>query len=378
MLFEKVIGQKQLKRQLIQLVRQNRISHALLLSGSPGSGNFPLALAFAQYIQCSDRGEEDACGRCASCVQASKLVHPDIHFVFPVARVGKVQSEPMSDDFLDPWRSYLLEHPYPDLPSWYGAIQIENQQAGIFTKEAQSILRKLSFKAFESDYKVVIVWMPEKMNLTAANKLLKILEEPPEKTVFLMVTNHPGELLPTIFSRSQHIKVPRIAREDLRTHLELQFPDLGDGLTAVVGMAQGDYLGACELIENTDQATWFREKFIAWMRLCYRVKYLDLEKIVSELASLGRERQKAFLQYGLYMVRNNLMLNQGMNQITLMNRDEMEFSERFSRFIHPVNAPLLLSEFQKAYAQIGMNANPRILFTDLSLQVNRHLSLGNN
>ncbi|MCD6333071.1 MAG: DNA polymerase III subunit delta, partial [Bacteroidales bacterium] len=257
MKFEEVAGQDGIRERLIQSVQTNRVSHALLFSGQPGSGHFAMALAFAQYLQCRDRGERDSCGVCPSCHQAQQHIHPDIHYVFPVARTAgfKAGEEPYSDRFLEAWRDYLTGHPSPSLQEWYRTIGIENQQAGIFKREAQEILKKLSFKAYESEYKVLIIWMPEKMHAVAANKLLKIIEEPPEKTVFLLVSDHPEEILPTISSRAQMIRVPVIRDKSLQAR-----------------------------IGGEEQLAEFRQHFISWMRLIYKVEIGPLQQLIQKLA----------------------------------------------------------------------------------------------
>lgn len=374
MLFREVVGHGDLKAHLIQSVRTGRVSHALLFSGTPGSGHYPLALALAQYLHCSSPGEEDSCGVCPSCHQSAAFVHPDTHFVFPVARTAKITGEPASDDFIDPWRQYLSENPYPFKETWFEAMGVENKQAGIFRREAQEILRKMSFKPYESEFKVVIFWLPEMMNPTAANKLLKIVEEPADFTVFLFVTQQPEDILPTILSRTQLIKVPRIADKDLKEKLMKDFPGAISDPDGTIQVANGDYLKARELIEEREQTVFNRDKFISWMRMAYKLKMPDITAWVDEMSDIGRERQKTFLLYGLRMIRENFMINQGMKEMASLDREESNFSSRFNAFIHPGNIEELMREFNLAIAQIGMNANPKILFTDMSCQIYKLLN----
>lgn len=375
MRFNEIPGQDAIRARLLQAVKTNRVSHALMLSGSAGSGNFALALALAQYLQCSSPLEDDSCGVCPACHQAAQYVHPDIHFVFPVARTAKIKDEPSSDDFIDEWRQYLSTGPYPSLEGWYHAMGIENKQAGIFKKEAQEILRKLNFKSFQSDYKVIIFWMPEKMNTTAANKLLKIIEEPADHTVFLFVTCGTDEILPTILSRTQLIKVPRISAEALYNKLKEEYPDQEKILKSLVQRAQGDYLLAQQMIDQSDQNLLNRDRFIRWMRISFGLQIKDITDWVSEVSEIGRERQKWFLQYSLSMIRNNYLVNRGMPELAIMDPEESAFSSRFSAFIHPGNIDGLMSEFDLAISQITMNANPKILLTDMSLQLYRLLKM---
>ncbi len=381
MLFREVIGQEAVKRQLLKSVHERRVSHALLLAGSPGTGNFQLALAFAQYLQCRNPSADDSCGVCAPCVQSSKYIHPDIHFSFPMAKTPLMREsikgvdEPHSDIYLPVWREFMTQNPFPSIDAWHEAMGVENQQSMIYKREAAEILRKLSFKSFESDFKVLIMWLPEKMNVTTANKLLKIIEEPPLQTVFLFVTSQPGDLLPTILSRTQIIKVPMLGESALRERLLTEYPEAGDALDDVLRLAQGDYLEARSRLLRNDQIREYRELFIRWTRLSYGMKYLEIQELMTEFSEMGRERQKAFFDYALGLVRQNLMLNLGLSQVALLDQEEAGFSEKFNAFIHRGNIAEISRELQNAANQIGMNANPKILFTDLSFRLSRLLSM---
>ncbi len=380
MRFNEIPGQDAIRARLLQSVKTNRVSHAMMLSGSPGCGHYALALALAQYLQCTSPAEDDSCGVCPACHQAAQFIHPDIHFVFPVARTAKIKDEPSSDDFITEWRQYLTGNPYPSLEGWYHTMGIENKQAGIFTKEAKDILRKLNFKSYQSDYKVIIFWMPEKMHTAAANKLLKIIEEPADHTVFLFVTSGTDEILPTILSRTQLIKVPRIGAGHLYKKLAAKYPGQEKLVQGVVQRSQGDYLLAEEMIEQCDQNRLDRDRFIRWMRISFGrqanvLQVKDITDWVSEVSEIGRERQKWFLQYGLSMIRNNFMVNQGLAELAILDAEESAFSSKFNAFIHPGNIDELMQEFDLAIAQITMNANPKILLTDMSLNIHRLLRL---
>ncbi|MFH0761399.1 MAG: DNA polymerase III subunit delta [Bacteroidota bacterium] len=375
MQFREVPGQYEIKSRLIQAVRANRVSHALLFSGSAGTGNYAIALAFAQFLQCKNPTEEDSCGRCASCHQAAGMVHPDIHYVFPVARTIKNPGEPISEDLLEEWREYISGNPFPEMNDWFSAMKIENKQAGIFKREAEEILRKLSFKSYQSDYKIVIVWLPEKMNPSAANKLLKIIEEPADHTVFLFVSENTDDILPTILSRTQLIKVPGISVVDLHDKLLVDFPERESELESVAKRSGGDYLIARDMIGLSEAAQVNRDRFIQWMRISFALKIEDIISWVDEITEIGRERQKLFLSYSLEMLRENFLFNQGLKELVTFDPVEAEFAVKFSRFIHPGNITGLMKEFNVSIAQIGMNANPKILFTDMSLQLNRLLRI---
>ncbi|MCX6225876.1 MAG: DNA polymerase III subunit delta, partial [Bacteroidia bacterium] len=242
-----------------------------------------------------------------------------------------------------------------------------------FTKEAKDILRKLNFKSYQSDYKVIIFWMPEKMHPAAANKLLKIIEEPADHTVFLFVTCGTDEILPTVLSRTQLIKVPKIGTEHLLKKLMEEYPGQEKLIRGAVQRSQGDYLLAREMIEQSDQNILNRDRFIRWMRISFGLQVKEIIDWVSEVSEIGRERQKWFLQYALSMIRNNFMLNQGLAELATLDQEESAFSSKFNAFIHPGNIEGLMDEFNLAIAQITMNANPKILLTDMSLQLYRLL-----
>jgi len=369
MSFKSVIGQEALRDQLIHSTRENRVSHALLFHGPPGSGKFPLAVAFAQYLNCSDPGPEDACGVCPACQKAEKFIHPDIHFVFPVITGTKAGSEPVSDNFIADWREYLAESPYPSLPGWLKFMKVENKQAKIFKKEAASIVSKLQLKAFESDYKILIIWMPEKMNATAANKLLKIIEEPPEKTIFLLVAQSTGDILPTILSRTQLIRVKKIPDEVLSQHLIKKYPDKEKLIAGITRLADGNYLEAVDLIEANEQNQIYFDHFVNWMRLIYSFKISELLAFMPTIVELGREKQKDFLLFCLKMIKGNFHLNQKMDDIVRMSPEQKDFSVKFSKYINTGNIADLSLLFSEAISQIGMNANPRILFLDMSTRI---------
>ncbi len=373
MLFKSVIGQEGVRDQLIHAARENRVSHALLFHGPPGSGKFPLALAFAQYLNCSDRGLEDSCGVCPSCSKAERFIHPDIHFVFPVVTGSKPKPEPESDLHIDKWRLYLEAKPYPDLQSWLSFLKAENKQAQIFKKEAESILHKLHLKAYESDYKVVLIWLPEKMNHTAANKLLKIIEEPPDKTIFLMVAQSTDEIIPTILSRCQLVKVNKIPDGVLATGLSERFPEQEQIIKGIIRQADGDYLAAMNLIESDEQNKIYYEHFVQWMRLAYGFKILELLEWIPTMTTLGREKQKEFFIFCLRMIRGNFHMNREVRSIIRLNPEEQQFAERFHKYIHPGNIEDLHNLFSEAVRHISMNANPRILFIDMSTSI--HLLL---
>jgi DNA polymerase III subunit delta' len=369
MFFKEVIGQEKVKSKLIQTVKEARISHTLMLLGNDGTGNLALAIAYAQYINCENKQEDDSCGTCHSCLKYKKLIHPDLHFVYPVNTTKSVTKDPVSDDFIGQWRELVLQNPYFTAEQWYEFIGLENKQGLIGTKESQVVARKLSLKSFESEYKIMIIWRPEKMNAAAANKLLKLIEEPPDKTIFLLVPESDDQILPTILSRSQLLKIPGIEEADLKHSLSGKFNLDEEALSTIVHLAGGSYLKALEAIGSSDENKDYLERFAKWMRLCYTRKALDLINWVDEIYSLGREKQKAFIGFALRMVRENFIMNINYPDINYLTSPEKDFSDRFHPFINGTNIQQISDELNKAYRHVEQNGNARIIFLDMSLKI---------
>jgi DNA polymerase III subunit delta' len=370
MLFREIIGQGEIKNKLTAIAASGKISHAYLLISQEGSGALPLAIAFARYIHCKNKTDNDSCSECPSCLKIQKLSHPDLHFVFPVATTKSVDKEPVSDDFITQWRESLLQNPYMNLAEWYESLGIENKQGGINIYESKEVLRKLGLKSFESDYKIMIIWMPEKMNTQAANKLLKLLEEPPEKTVFILITQDSSQLLPTILSRTQLIKIPKIARPDLQEALTSSFGFSNSvEIESILDYANGDYLKVLEAIDKGRDTSGHFNAFVSLMRVCYGADLSKLNEWVEEIASAGREKQKHFILFALKMLRGNFMMNIQENSISYLKQNEKEFSLKFSKFIHSGNIETLTLEFNQAFIHIEYNANAKIVFFHLGLRI---------
>ena len=370
MYFRDVIGQEEIKKKLVQTVSDSRISHAQLFAGPEGSGSLALALAYAQYISCTDKKEEESCGICPSCNKYLKLIHPDLHFVFPVNKTEEVTKDnPVSDDFIFKWREMLLENPYPTMFGWYEKIGIENKQGIINVRESAEIIRKLNLKTFESDYKVMIIWMPEKMHLSSANKLLKILEEPYENTVFLLVTESPEQIIPTILSRTQMLKIPAIEPALLFEALKSRFELPDDEIQDAVKISEGNYNKAIEYIRKSEETEMNFDRFGSIMRLAYSKNVKGILEWVDQMSVLGREKQKNFLLYALRLVRENYMLNMGNKDLVRLSVKEKEFAIKFSAFIHHNNAPQIAEEFNKACLNIEANAYDKIVFLDMAMNL---------
>lgn len=375
MFFKDIIGQEKVKQRLIKSVSEERVSHAQLFSGPEGNGKMALALAYAQYITCRNRTETDSCGICPSCKKYSKFAHPDLHFVFPIYKPKSVPKA-YSDDFLKQWREMLIQSPYISLYQWGAAIEADNAQLTIYAHESESIIKKLSIKPFEAEFKVMIIWLPEKMNLACSNKLLKLIEEPPVKTLFLMVTENEADIIATIRSRTQIIKIPRITDTDLQNHFLLNGNYNPETVAEMVHHANGNYLKALEFAEPTDDKQYFFDSFQKIMRLAYKagketVNILEILDLAEELAGIGRERQKDFLQYAMQMTREFFIMNLQKPDLVYVNRFERDFGNKFSPFINERNVAHFNRLFEEAYLHISRNGNAKIIFTDTLLSIIR-------
>lgn len=373
MLFKEIIGQQEVKSRLLSLVQDDRTPHALMLFGSPGTGKLALAIAMAQFLSCGDRQSEDACGICPSCLKFSKLVHPDLHFVVPVLKTSKVTKDPVSDHFLEEWREAALSNPYLSENQWYEAIGAENKQGVINKEESLQIIKKLGFKPYESEFRMMVIWLPEKMNLAAANKLLKLIEEPPEKTLILLVSENTDKILPTILSRTQLMHVPPLPESDIKEgllHQGNQDPQLVDD---AIRKANGNYNTAILALGQDENEMFYFDLFTTLMRLAYARSIIEINEWVDQVAGLGRERQKLLVDYSLRLLRENFMLHMDSDDLNYMSRKENDFSQKFSPFIHEGNIHELVGSFGLAGNHIEANGNPRIILMDLSIRVIRLL-----
>ena len=373
MLFKEIIGQQEVKDKLLRLVRDDRTPHAMMLFGPEGSGKLALAVALVQYLACNSRQKDDSCGVCPSCIKFGKLVHPDLHFVVPVMKTGSMTAPPVSDDFVTAWREALLAEFYLTESQWYESLGAENKQGIINVKESENIIRKLGFKPYESDYRMVVIWLPEKMNQSAANKLLKLIEEPPEKTLILMVSEHTDRLLPTILSRTQLFHVPPILEADLREGLLKEEQTDLQLVEDAVKRANGNISTALQALRQDEIQGQHFELFTELMRLCYSRDIITINGWVERVAGIGRERQKQVLDYSLGLLRENFMLHMENDSLNYLSAKESEFSRKFSPFIHEGNVHALAEAFTMAGNHIEANGNPRIILMDLSIGVIRLL-----
>ncbi|MDR2086213.1 MAG: DNA polymerase III subunit delta' [Dysgonamonadaceae bacterium] len=368
MFFKNIIGQKESCRRLLQSVKDGFIPHARLITGGEGAGAFPLALAYARYLHCTNRGEKDACGECPGCHKIDKLSHPDLHFVFPVIN-KKGKTNTVCDDFLAQWREFVGKNPYFNLSSWLEYISAENAQGTIYSVEADEITRKLNLKAYESEYKIMIVWLPEKMHEVAANKLLKLLEEPPAKTIFLLVSEEPDKIIGTIQSRAQRFPVSPIAQEDLKEVITAKYNLPDEEAALIAHLSNGNYLNAIRIINTTEETEHYLELFKSIMRNAWKRDIVGIKAKTDEFAALGRDKQKGFLAYAQKYIRENFFYRLQIPEINYMNRTETEFSKKFSSYINERNIIDFMDELALAERHIEQNVNPRMVFFDLSTKI---------
>ena len=368
MFFKDIIGQEEAKQKFILEVKEGRIPHAQLLCGPEGVGKLPLAIAYARYICCTDKGENDACGKCPSCIKFNKLVHPDLHFVYPVVK-KKSGKDVVSDDYISEWRSFILANPYFGLSHWLNEMGAENAQALIYAKDSDEIVRKLSLKSSEGGYKVMIIWLPEKMHVVCANKLLKLLEEPPEKTVFLLISEAPELILQTILSRTQRLNIRKLDESSITEALQSKFGLQQQDAENVARLSNGSFVKAMETIHLSEDNKLFFELFVNLMRLSYQRKLREMKLWSEQVAAMGRERQKNFLEYCQRMIRENFIYNFRQRDLIYMSNEEMNFSSRFAPFVNERNVMGIMNELSEAQAHVEQNVNPKMIFFDFSLKM---------
>ena len=367
MFFKDVIGQEEAKQRLIREAKEGKIAHARLFCGPEGIGKLPLAIAYARYLSCNNPGEKDACGICPSCVKFNKLAHPDLHFVFPV--IKKKSKDTVSDDFITEWRELLSQTPYFNLNIWLEEMGAENQQAQIYVKESDKIIRKLSLKSSQGGYKIMIIWLPEKMNVECSNKLLKLLEEPPSQTIFLLVSEEPDMLLTTIQSRTQRFALYGIEEKYITERLQSQYGLQEKDAISIGHRSEGNFLKALESIHLNEENKLFFDLFVSLMRLSYQRKIREMKQWSETLAAMGRERQKHFLSYCQRLVRENFMFNFQDPSLIFMNEEEQNFSKRFAPYINEKNVMGIMDELSEAQRHIEQNVNARMVFFDFSLKM---------
>ena len=361
--WSKVIGQKEAEERLLQLVNEGRLPHALMLCGPQGAGKLPLAVAFACHLL--DNGTPQAKAMLA------KLEHPDLHFTYPTIKLPSMSSEhkPVSDDFAKEWHTLVMKTLYFTMEEWMAAMGAENQQAIITAGESDELVRKLSLKSSQGGYKISIIWLPERMNIECANKLLKLIEEPPYQTIFIMVCEEPDKLLETICSRVQRIDIKKIDNADIEHSLVEQRGIGSDDAHRIARLANGNWIKALDELQVDSENEMFLDMYIMLMRLAYQRKIKDLRKWSEQMAGLGREKQKRFLTYFLRMTRESFMYNFQNEELVYMTQREEDFAKNFARFVNENNILPINDLVNLAIRDIGQNANGKIVFFDLALQM---------
>jgi DNA polymerase III subunit delta' len=361
MQFSDIAGQEAIKQRLISSVLSNRVSHAQLFLGPEGSGSLALAVAYAQYISCENRQPADSCGECSSCRKYNRLIHPDLHFSYPFFRGGE-KEDALPD--LPEWRKILLENPYFNLNEWRARLDAQNKQPNINKAECLHILRNLSLKPFESEYKTIIIWLPEHLG-NEGNRLLKALEEPAQKTLIILVATQQDQILNTIISRTQLVKIPALTDQDVAGFL-IDKGTPRERAEQVAYLSEGNIQAALTFLkeEVDDHFTIFS----GWLRNCYSDNGSQIIEFTEVAAKMGRENQKGFLKYGISLLRESLIILSGAPELVNLPEQEKTFITNFSRVMNMAKAESMIAELEKAHFHVERNANPKILFLDVSLQ----------
>jgi DNA polymerase III subunit delta' len=370
MLFKNIIGNEETKSKLITAINNGHIAHALLFSGNEGSANLALALAFITYLNCENRLEDDSCGVCPSCHKSLKLIHPDVKFSFPF--ITFKDKDPISDNLLGEWRNFVLQDPFNNATGWSTYFGGEDKQLYISVDESRQIIRKLTLKPFEAMLNVMLIWLPEYMNSSAANALLKEIEEPPDNSIFILVTNDIKRLIPTILSRTQVIQIQPFTDEELiRILVEKHFIEK-DNAGKIAHLVNGNINEALRLAREVEYNS--HVMFRDWMRLCYQEDLIQLMQFTEKYQSLGKVSQQTLLLYGLSMLRESLVWNLDQSQLTRVMGEELDFVKKFSVIIDPGTIEKLALLISEASYHLERNANVKILFIDLSLRVSEIFS----
>ena len=363
MQFKHIIGQVAIKQRLINTVKENRVSHAQLFLGPEGSGSLALAVAYAQYLSCEDKQVDDSCGGCSSCRKYQKLAHPDLHFSYPFFAKDKNDT---ALTFIEQWREALLANPYLSLDTWRGYLDAENKQANINIAECHQIIKKLSFKPFESIYKVLILWLPEYLE-KEGNSLLKIIEEPQPNTLFLLVAQSQDQILNTILSRTQLVKIPALTYEDVKQELMENQHQTELAASEIAYLSNGNMTEALAMLNEETKS--FHSLFVQWLRLCYSNKGTEIMAFVDQVSKLGRENQKNFLKYGISFIRECCLIMAGADSLVHLPPAELDTAQKMTKVMNTASAQAISGELEKAHYHVERNANPKILFLDVSLQI---------
>ena len=373
MLFNQIIGQEHIKKHLKVSAENGRIPHAQLFVGKEGSGTLPMAIAYAQFLLCNFSDNADVCN-----LKCDKLQHPDLHFAYPVTSNENVKKHPVSSLFLQDWRSFIETQPYGSLFNWLQHIGVENKQGIIGVDEAEEVVKKLRLKSYEGGFRVMIIWMAEKMNIAAANKLLKLIEEPPEKTVFILITESEEQIINTIKSRCQALHFPALSEQDISNTLVVDHQVSDNDAAKIAHQAEGNFNKALHLLQNDSSDIIFEEWFVAWIRTAFKAKgnaavVQQLIEWSDTIAKTGRETQKRFLDYCLQFFRQALLLNYKSDNLVFMETKTGFDLSKFAPFVHAGNILEIEKELNDAMSHIERNGNAKIILLDLSMKLTRFL-----
>lgn len=368
MFFKDIIGQEDIIASLLRQVEENRVPHSIMFSGPAGCGKLPMALAFAKYLLCENPDGHDACGECNSCrMIANNYGHPDLHFAFPIVKHGSQSAR--CDDFSREWRKFIMDSPYFATQSWLDEIKAGNSQAMIYANESDEIIRKLTFKSVMGGYKILIIWLPEKMNEACGNKLLKLIEEPQGKTCIMLVTENKEAILGTILSRTQEIQMKAIDNKAISRILEEKFGLHKEQAEEIARSSAGNFIKSKQAIEVDADSGFFFDMFVRLMRIAYMRNVSDMKEWSEAMAEIGRERQKAFFEYAQHMVRENFIHNFKIKDIVYMNERERNFAVKFAPYINENNIFSIVDKMTEAAEMIECNTNARMVFFDFALQM---------
>jgi DNA polymerase III subunit delta' len=367
MQFQDIIGQQKAKGTFHRMVEEDRLAHALILKGRSGIGKLAFATAIAQFINCEQPAQGDSCGKCAACVKIAKGIHPDVRYILPIISGKQEGKPPVSDDFFPQLREAFFVNPYYSFNEWIALMDGDNKQVGIRIHEIRELKRKITLKAFEGKYKVVIIWNAEKINTEAANAMLKLLEEPPERTVILMTVSDTSQLLTTINSRCQRIQMHRIPDQELAAYLVSRHGLSEDHATQLSQLAEGDIARALELANETNKSV--SELYMAWLRLCMKGNFAELQDWGESVSKENKEYQKLFLSYALQKMRDSLLFSFQAFSIAQVTPAEREFQEKFSKFVSMGSIDQITRLMEDSLYYIGRNVNSQMVFSVLSLRM---------
>lgn len=375
MQFRDVVGNNETKKALIHQAESGRVSHAQMLLGPEGSGKLPLTLAFAQYLLCDKPTKIDSCGQCPNCVKMTSLVHPDLHIVFPIV-ASKTDKVASSKDRLREWNEFVIKQPYFNLNQWQQSLGEMGKNAAIGVEESREILKRLTLKSYSGKYKIMIIWLPERMNSQAANKLLKLLEEPPEKTLFFLLSDSAENMLPTILSRTQILRIPALGVDEVANYLANTFKVDETVARSAAGLSHGNMAEAIEIIQGAKSQHIYFDLFVKMMRAAYTANPIELMNVSDEAAALDKEDQKNFVKYGLHIFRESIILNYMKGELVNLRNEERAFLDKFARFINNHNISDLLEEFNASHYHLERNANAKILFADMMIKLTKLIKKG--